>query len=38
MIALFGNVAVSYTVLVVGFIVSIMVLVKVQKKYNGGLF
>ena len=41
-IPLFGKegsvVAASCIVLVAGLIVSIMVLVKVQKKYNGGLF
>lgn len=41
-IALFGEegliVAISLFVLAVGIIVSVMVLVKVQMKYNGGLF
>lgn len=41
-ISLFGKegliVAASLIVLCVGLIVSIMILVKVQKKYNGGLF
>ena len=40
--ALFGKdgwgIAASYIVLAAGLIVSIMMLVKVQKKYNGGLF
>ena len=41
-IALFGEegviMAISLSVLIVGLIVSFVVLVKVQKKYNGGLF
>ena len=41
-IALFGEegfiVATSLSVLTVGLIVSVIILVKVQKKYNGGLF
>lgn len=40
-IALFGkegSVAAASLILAAGFIVSIIVLVKVQKKYNGGLF
>ena len=41
-IALFGEesliMAASLVVLFVGLIVSVMVLLKVQKKYNGGLF
>lgn len=41
-IALLGKessvVTVSYIVLVVGLILSILILVMVQKKYNGGLF
>ena len=38
MIALFGVIAVSLIVLGAGLAVSVVVLVKVQKKYNGGLF
>ena len=42
MIALFGKegsaAAASFIVLAAGLIVSIIILVKVQKKYNGGLF
>ena len=37
-IALFGNVAAFGIALTAGLIVSVVVLVKVQKKYNGGLF
>ena len=37
-IALFGMIAVSLIVLFAGLIVSIVVIVKVQKQYNGGLF
>lgn len=38
MMALIGQKIVSLTVLFLGLIVSIVILAKVQKKYNGGIF